>query len=298
MFFRASLLLALSFLALAPGLPVVAEVGAPVPGEELPPESLQVSAPVPGQPFNQWPTAAERSLPTPAAQPALPFAYHQLPVSLGDAQARLEELKGLLPQCRPKDLQEPIYRLCEWLSDMTEAHNKLASTFAKHDSTRAQAEVERRAGQKFAQLKNQSLLLKADLLIGQQRYQEALEPLMAIVVAEPRSATGQSAYRRLREIGFAGEIELAGETKPQARPAVAPSAARNSLIKPPNQPLARVGAPAVSIKPRNLPQTRAARAAPASSSERTFQPLWFTGSPAGAPAGGSQAAADSRPTQR
>ncbi|MFX5634565.1 hypothetical protein ABTE18_22410, partial [Acinetobacter baumannii] len=56
-------------------------------------------------------------------------------------------------------------------------------------------------------------LLKATLLIQQHRFPEALPPLVDIVMAEPTTATGQSAYQKLKELGFAEEISTA-ETAP------------------------------------------------------------------------------------
>lgn len=135
-------------------------------------------------------------------------AYQQLPLNQLDAQARIESLKQTISTARPtKDLQESVYQLCEWLTDMANAHFKLAAVFAKHDATRSQAELERKQALKFSQLKNQAQLLKAELLIRQNRYPEALAPLVDIVANEPRSATGQQAYKRLQQIGFSEEAQ-------------------------------------------------------------------------------------------
>ncbi|MBX9876829.1 MAG: hypothetical protein K2Y22_00080 [Candidatus Obscuribacterales bacterium] len=136
-------------------------------------------------------------------------AYQQLPLNHLDAQARIESLKQTIATARPtKDLQESVYQLCEWLTDMANAHYKLSSVFAKHEATKAQAELERRQATKFSQLKNQAQLLKAELLIRQNRYPEALSPLVDIVSNEPRSVTGQQAYKRLQQIGFSEEVQL------------------------------------------------------------------------------------------
>ena len=50
-------------------------------------------------------------------------------------------------------------------------------------------------------------------MIKQCRFPEALGPLVDIVVAEPKSTTGQEAYKRLQEIGFAEEVEPKSESK-------------------------------------------------------------------------------------
>jgi hypothetical protein len=50
------------------------------------------------------------------------------------------------------------------------------------------------------------MLLKADLLIKQNRAPEALAPLVDIVIADARGATGLAAYKRLQELGFSQEL--------------------------------------------------------------------------------------------
>lgn len=169
------------------------------------PMQPKVTAPIPG------------NMPMPANSAS---AYHQLPLNVLDAQARIESLKQSIATQRPtKDLQESVYQLCEWLTDMANAHSKLSGVFAKHESSRAQADLERRQATKFSQLKNQAQLLKAELLIRQNRYPEALAPLVDIVSNEPRSVTGQQAYKRLQQIGFSEEAQeepkvTAAETAP------------------------------------------------------------------------------------
>ena len=62
--------------------------------------------------------------------------------------------------------------------------------------------AERQTAQTFGRLRNETRLLKADLLITQRRYPEAIGPLVNIVLAEPTTATGQAAYDRLQKMGF------------------------------------------------------------------------------------------------
>lgn len=164
-----------------------AQAGTPVPGSSY-------SAPVPGQP-------TQMAIPTRSSSGSM-TGYDKLPLNAGNAQARLEELRNLMSASRPKEFQDAIAEYCDWLSDMADAHWKLSQTFSKHETTKSSAESERQLALRFGQLKRQAMLLKAEFLITQRRYPEALGPLVDIVVAEPRTETGQQAYRLLQEIGF------------------------------------------------------------------------------------------------
>lgn len=188
-------------------------------------------------------------------------AYRELPLSAADAQAQIEDLKTLLPQARPGDVQSRVERLCEWLSDMADAHYKLGTTFGKSDSTAGAADSEKQAARQFSQLKNQALLIKADLLIRQQRYPEALSPLVDIVIAEPRSATGQAAYKRLKEIGFSQEPEVKTETKKATTPAAGAPALNAAQPAAPADP--PVATPAVKNPVAATPAARAPAKTPA-----------------------------------
>ena len=261
----------------SPGAMPAAIPEGPVPG-------APIANPVPSQP----PVAAPPQ-PVVVEPVHVPSAYQQLPTSANDAESRIAELRCLLPVSRAKELQDPIYQLCEWLDDMVAAHNKLATSFAKHESTKMQLEAECRAVEKFSHLKNEATLLKADLLIQQQRYPEALAPLIEIVSSEPRTATGQAAYRRLKDIGFAEEVGSALKSQaapaatpapvaapPPARPAVKPQAPRRQVA-----PARRTTSPAVTAK--HTPPPR--RSEPMTYKVLSAQsgPLWLSGSPAGAP---------------
>jgi hypothetical protein len=146
--------------------------------------------------------------------------YSKLPLNTGNAVAHLEELRNAMGNLRPQDFQEMIGEYCDWLSDLADAHWKLAQTFAKADATKAQSESEKQLCQKFGSLKRQAMLLKAQFLISQRRYPEALAPLVDIVTAEPRTETGQNAYKLLQEIGFSQQIQAAA---PKAAPTAAAS---------------------------------------------------------------------------
>lgn len=163
--------------------------------------------------------------------------YNKLPLTAGSAMGRLEELRNLMETTRPKDYQDALGEFCDWLSEMADAHWKLAQTFGKDNSTRGYAESERQLCLKFGQLKRQAMLLKAEFLIKQHRYPEALGPLVDIVTAEPKTETGQSAYRLLRDIGFSDATAVA------APPTPAPVAV------PPEKPLVTVEQPAATSKP-------------------------------------------------
>lgn len=194
-------LLAISLVKTAPAL----AQGSPIPGTNRPvtadyntagqlPQAGANRAPVPGmnQPNNLIQSAQARS------------RYMQLPLTVVDAKTRLDELRLLLAS-QPKEAQERIYEMCEWLADGADAHYRMYQAFAKSDLTKVQAANEKQLNQSFSQLKREAQLLKADLLIRQGRAPEALNPLVEIVIADPRSATGQNAYKRLIELGFSKE---------------------------------------------------------------------------------------------
>lgn len=242
--------------------------GAPVPG-----------APVPGAPVPGVAAAGKFQQPGPGS------AYQSLPISINDAISRIEELKSLLPECRPQDMQEPVQQLCEWLADIAEGHNKLANSFSRQEATRPHADAERRTAQRFAYLKNQAQLMKAELLIRQKRYPEALSPLIEIVVAEPKSATGQAAYKKLKEIGFSEEVEIKpAETASNLAPGSVVPVDPQSAQTQPGQPAPSVAAkPApVTAPPVTVPPVRAVSAKPAVKPAQGST-VWITGSPTGAP---------------
>lgn len=138
--------------------------------------------------------------------------YNSLPLNAEEAKIRLEDLSNRLAVTRPDDLKDAIYALSEWLQDVADAHWKMYKTFEKIDGMKAQAAKEKDIGLKFSGLKNRAKLLKADLFIKQNRYPEALGPLVEIVTSEPTTTTGQDAYKRLVDMGFseqASGVELA-----------------------------------------------------------------------------------------
>ncbi len=191
---------------------------APMPGAELrpsanayPPENVQrLSAPAPA-PVAQAPTPGRKGA----------SAYGHLPLTVKDAKNRIVELRTVMAASGPNGLHDPIYQLSEWLADSADAHIKMAAAFAKHDEMKAQCASEHQIGMKFSQLKRDAQLLKADLLIAQKRYPEALNPLVEIVLADPTSATGKTAYQRLKDLGFSHDAETGASatiavTKPPA----------------------------------------------------------------------------------
>jgi hypothetical protein len=175
-----------------------------------PATNSRYSAPVPGSPA---PGGAPVAPGLGASPGAAASTYDKLPLNPGNAIARLEELRNLMPNSRPKEFFDSVSEYIDWLSDMADAHWKLSQAFGKQDSTKAQAETERQLCLRFGSLKRQATLLKAEFLIGQHRYPEALGPLVDIVTAEPRTETGQNAYRLLQQIGFSdansGKLENA-----------------------------------------------------------------------------------------
>lgn len=166
--------------------------GSPIPGANVPVES----APQPGVgTLQQAPAGGQRK-----------GRYHQLPLTAVEAKQRLDELRVALSVSRPQDVQDGIFEMVEWLQDAADAHYRMSTAFAKSDLTRREAASERQLTSKFGQLKREAMLLKADLLIKQNRAPEALSPLVDIVIADARGATGQAAYKRLQELGFSQEL--------------------------------------------------------------------------------------------
>jgi hypothetical protein len=207
-----------------------------------------VSAPVPGQSLNQiyqgQVTTSTNAIPN---QQANKSRYQQLPISANDAQVRLQELASqitynVVPANLLKDIQQNVMELGDWLSDLTDAHYRMYTSFAKFPSTRRAAEAEKITFQNFRLLKHQAQLLKAQILIKQNRVPEALGPLVDVVVAEPQTTTGQSAYKLLKEIGFSQE---ATNVVPQSK--LEPPTAQIPLEAPVQDPLAKA-----SESPANL----------------------------------------------
>lgn len=257
--------------------PVLAQ-GVPLPGSSWSDQrgQSQPSAPVPGmtaQPPQQRPRATGAPQSPGFSEPAagavsaagrigtdgasenasFKSQYEQLPLSPEDARARLIELRTLLEaSSRPQEMQQSIYAMCEWLTDMAEAHNRLAVVFLRNDATKAQGQAERQAQVKFSALKNEALLLKADVLIKQRRYPEALGPLVDIVVQEPRTNTGKSAYQRLKELGFSEEVSADTAAAPSGVPATTAPAQTVSLprLKPPQLLGSSQGTQSKSVKKR------------------------------------------------
>jgi len=205
--------------ALLAGAPVLAQ-GSPAPGATY----YQSAAPTPGAVSTAQPqytgtsnqgsyaggssplpgsSAVYQSRPAGSAQGSM---YQMLPISLDEAKVRIEELRNLVAVSRPQDVQDRVNAFCEWMVDMTEAHNRLSNSFSKQDSLKAQAQAEKASAQKFAHLKNEATLLKAEILIKQNRIPEAVGPLVDIVVNEPKGSAGVAAYNRLKEIGFSDSV--------------------------------------------------------------------------------------------
>ncbi|HEY9719182.1 MAG TPA: hypothetical protein V6C69_17030 [Trichormus sp.] len=161
-------------------------------------------------------------------------AYGDLPMNPDDAKARIIELNTLTATARPQELLERVNQLCEWLTDMVEAHNRMAAAFSKSPETRPQYLGEKQAAQRFSQLKHQGQLLKADLLIAMHRFPESLSPLVDIVIAEPTSATGKAAYKRLQQLGFSQEVtDASPPATASAPPKTTATATVSAVRKPP-----------------------------------------------------------------
>lgn len=189
-----------------------AQGGSPIPGGwngASAPADQASSAPIPGADSVQ---AGAPSHNFSSGVPAATSKYAQLPLSIFDAKSRMTELRTMAGSSRAQDVLEAVNRLSEWLGDMCDAHNKMASVFGKHEQTKNQALAERQAVSRFSSVRNQAQLLKAELLMQQHRYPEALTPLVDIVIAEPTSATGLAAYGKLKELGFVEDASPVAET--------------------------------------------------------------------------------------
>lgn len=154
--------------------------------------------------------------------------YRQLPLTAADAKQKVDELRAALGVSRPQDVQDGIYEMVEWLQDAADAHYRMATAFAKADAKR-EAASERQLTSRFGQLKREALLLKADLLIKQKRAPEALTPLVDIVIADPKGATGVAAYHRLQDLGFSQELPSDIASNPTIQAASASAA--TSVVK-------------------------------------------------------------------
>ncbi len=261
---QTKLFLSVFFVCLSSLAPCHAQGGSPLPG----PGDATSNAPLPGAelrpPNNVFPENGQRlSAPAPAQiQAPTPgrtgrTAYGHLPLTVKDAKNRLVELRTALAVTRPHDLQEPIYQLSEWLGDSADAHNKMANAFSKHDELKAQYMAEKQIGLKFGQLKRDAQLLKADLLIAEKRYPEALGPLVDIVLADPTSATGKTAYQRLKDLGFSHNFDANDVTSsapsPDLHSSTSSSLASNTLVqttvkaavKQPSKPIGKTVSKAV-----------------------------------------------------
>lgn len=195
-------LLSLSVVLLV-SAPCLAQGGSPVPGGMAP----APGGPVPG---SSGPGAAP--LPGPSTQQVLgggPNAsYRRLPLNHQNAAIRLEELRNIMVTAKPKEFQDAITDYLDWLGDMADGHWKIYQAFSKVDSMKAQADVEKQTTLKLGGLKRQAMLLKAEFLIRNNRQPEALQPLIDIVAAEPKTATGEAAYSLLKQIGFSEEVPM------------------------------------------------------------------------------------------
>lgn len=177
--------------------------GAPTPGVDnaagvpnRPPVTSPVAPPAGGQPGQVF---------SPIPGNGATVNYKKLPINYQGAAVRLEELRNLMPNIRAKEFQDMINDYLEWVGDLADGHWRLYQSFAKIDTMKDRAETEKQTTLKLGSLKRQAMLLKAEFLIKENRHPEALQPLVEIVVAEPKTQTGDSAYVLLKQIGFSEE---------------------------------------------------------------------------------------------
>lgn len=272
--------LGLAFLALMPGAALAQ--GSPVPGQNNSYASAQSSygsapnasagssgyaqAPVPGTASNSYSASLNPGAPAKTGK----GAYSKLPLNVDDAKVRIAELRNLLAVSRPQDVQDAVFQLCEWLSDMADAHWKLSLALGKNDSMKAAAAQERQSAVKFSSLKHEAGLLKAEIFIKQNRMPEALGPLVDIVVAEPKSVIGQAAYEKLKEIGFAEEAGSTAYQPVERAPEKSAAAPAAPELKSVGYVLKSV-APAMKTVPAGLKPVAPLKSVGADSIKRTAQ---------------------------
>jgi hypothetical protein len=174
---------------------------APVPGgSSLPPVAPSAAS----APEAASAPVSNASAPVPGAQDAqgtnVPARLTSV-VSVHDAQIWLARFKNQCGSPSPQ-LLEQLAMFYEWLLELLDEHNRLATVFNKNESTKSISETEKQTVTKLVHLKNEVLLLKANLLIKLNRYAEAILPLVDVVNAEPLSTAGKEAYKNLQDIGF------------------------------------------------------------------------------------------------
>ncbi len=219
---------------------------APLPGAPTPGAEAGIGAPAPGRPPAQLPVGTPAAnipvnggtSPIPGSQ--APVNFRRLPINYQGAAVRLEELRNLMPNIKAKDFQEMINEYLEWVGDLADGHWRIHQSFAKVDTMKDRAETEKQTTLKFGQLKRQAMLLKAEFLIKENRHPEALQPLVEIVVAEPKTQTGDSAYSLLKQIGFAEEaVPMPVGIAPQAAPLPTEPASAKPAWRPAGKTAAR-----------------------------------------------------------
>ncbi len=241
---------------MAQGVPVPGGgYSAPVGGAPTPD-----AAPAPGgQSYGAGPTPGVAApVPGPSTQQILggggTYAYRRLPLNHQNAAVRLEELRNIMITAKPKEFQDAITDYLDWLADMADAHWKIYQAFSKVDAMKPQAEVEKQSTLKLGQLKRQAMLLKAEFLIRQNRQPEALQPLVDIVVGEPRTATGEAAYALLKQIGFSEEAPLNPSASAPGPSGSTSTAAKPIAIVPPPRPvIEEKKTPSFTIEPAKTP---------------------------------------------
>jgi hypothetical protein len=229
--------------AQAQGNAAIIDQGASGSGPMVAQSALNQSSPLPGSSANYQASSTKKT------------SYQLLPISAAEAKTRIDELKTLLLISRPQSIQEQIYNLCDWLTEMYEAHNKLANAFGRQDETKGAALSERATAQKFRQLKNEAQLLKAELLIKQSRSPEALGSLVDIITADPKGATAKIAYQHLQELGFSENVPpspIVKESDEQAESVKPTPTVKASKVAPPSIKQSKTATSGTKILKRSI----------------------------------------------
>jgi hypothetical protein len=195
------LVLALTF------APCYAQEQSPLPGnsENIPSEPVQSpaieSAPIPGI----------SSIPQSNTSTSL------IPVSTPFSLTALQALVADLKTGQSPITEDTLDKHLTWIDTLIKAHNKLAATFSKQESTQTAYTNERNLSKQLFEIKDQILYLKAITLMKENRWPEAINILVDIIAVEPQSPLGQQAYKRLIEAGFSPDTHQLSFRLPKSK---------------------------------------------------------------------------------
>jgi hypothetical protein len=101
-----------------------------------------------------------------------------------------------------------LTELKNWLVPCVENHMLLYQTLAKVPNAKVQSDLEKQVALEFASVRDESLYWYGAALIKAGRAKEAVEPLMAVILSQPRREFGIKAYEQLQKIGFTERVQV------------------------------------------------------------------------------------------